>query len=359
MGVDRGGYEARDGELQDARGKILETENEVKKVIIGVDNMVRQSVMAVFARGHVLIDGLPGLAKTTLSLAMARALGGESVRFEGRPDFLPMQFLYVTKPDADGNPKFYNGPLLLTAPNLAIVLVDEITRFMSQSQAWWFEVMNEYQLTNGDEVVPFPHIRVFATKNKVTRGETNEIPQPQLDRFLINIEMYYPDRVSELRIMMEEKFDNPGKLVQSVNPVLDLDELERIVDLIQGRVQVSAEMSNYFWEVVDATRHPSKYNIKLEGVENIDELVDNRQNASGISPRGAAKWRRIAKVVAFRDGSDYLKPQHVISVAEIALTHRIFVNSRAGKDQRSRGSLAKNFLDAILNKISAPSGGGG
>src|SRR3989344_6874350 len=187
MGIDRGGHEA-DGTLQDASDKILKIENEVKKAIIGVDDIVRQSVLAVLARGHVLINGLPGLAKTTLSLAMARALGGENVRFEGRPDFMPTQFLYVTKPDADGNPKFFRGPLLNRAPNLAIVLLDEITRFVSQSQAWWFEIMNEYQLTNGDEVIPFPHIRVFATKNKVTRGETNENPQPQPDRFLINIE---------------------------------------------------------------------------------------------------------------------------------------------------------------------------
>src|SRR3989338_3693551 len=123
MGIDRGGNEA-DGTLRDASDKILKIENEVKKAIVGVDELVRQSVLAVLARGHVLIDGLPGLAKTTLSLAMARAMGGESVRFEGRPDFLPTQFLYVTKPDADGNPKFFRGPLLLTASDMAIVLLD-------------------------------------------------------------------------------------------------------------------------------------------------------------------------------------------------------------------------------------------
>ncbi len=342
-----------DGTLNDYRQKMASVEDEIEKAIVGIDDIVESVVLAVFARGHVLLDGLPGVAKTTLCLAVARALNGEMVKFEGRPDFTPSQFLYVTEPDREGNPKFYKGPLITKAPRLVLSLLDEVTRFISQAQAFWFEIMNEFRLTLPTEEIDLSHNRVFATKNKVTRGETFEIPQPQLDRFLLNLELHYPEPEAELKIMTDEKYDDPGKLVLSVNPVLELEELEKIVGDIQPAVQTSRAMEKYLFNVVQATRQPSKYGVALEEIAKIDDLVDNRQNASGISPRGAAKWRRVAKVAAFRRGSDSLMPEDALKVAEAALVHRIFVNLRAA-GTRNRATLARDFLRAILKKVEAP-----
>lgn len=338
--------------LEDYRKQMIRVEREIKKVIIGIDDIVELAVLGIFCRGHILLDGLPGIAKTTLCLAIGRALGGEVLKFEGRPDFTPSQFLYVTEPDADGNPKFHKGPLITKAANLTVTLLDEITRFVSQAQAFWFEIMNEARLTLPTQEILFPHNRIFATKNKVTRGETFEIPQPQLDRFLLNLELRYPDAAAETAILMDEKYDDPGRLVMEVEPIIDLTLLEVIVDAIQPAVSISEAMGRYMIDVVQATRFPAQppYRITLEGVEHIDELVDNRQNASGISPRGAGKWRRVAKAAAFRRGSLRVMPEDVLLIAEPALAHRIFVNARVSS-QKNRSTLAKDFLRAVLDHV--------
>jgi len=346
-----------DKKMEDYRNKMIACEDEIKKSIIGIDDIIRLVVTAVFSRGHILFDGLPGLAKTTLCFAVSRALGGAMVKFDGRPDFTPSQFLYVTEPDEEGNPKFYKGPLITKANVLTVTLLDEITRFVSQAQAFWFEIMNEFRLTLPTQEIDLSHNRVFATKNKVTRGETFEIPQPQLDRFMVNIELSYPDEKSEKEIISNSEFDDPGKLVRRVNSVFEnLSDLEEAVEGIQASVQMSPEMKNYLFNVILATRFPSRFGVKLEGITDIDSLVDNRFNASGISPRGGAKWRRLAKIVALRRGADYVTPKDAIGIAYETLCHRIFVNQRAAGD-RNRAMLARDFLGAVLSKIEAPGNG--
>jgi len=343
----------KDGKLSDYLKKMIGVENEIKKVIIGIDRTVELVVLSVMCRGHILFDGLPGLAKTTLCLAVARTLGGELVKFDGRPDFMPNQFMYVTEPNENGDPKFYPGPLIEKGPDIAVALLDEITRFVSQSQAFWFEIMNEGKLTLPTRTISLSRLLVVATKNKVTRGETFEIPQPQLDRFMQNIELGYPALMAEKNILTDHRFDDIGKLVLGINTVLDLDELCQMIDAIQESVRMTDKMADYLMDVVRATREPSRFGVKLDGIENVDDLVDNRQNSSGVSPRGAAKWRRIAKVAAFRRGSEYLTPEDALRVAETTLAHRIFVNSRAS-GQRNRATLARDFLKAVLDKIEIP-----
>ena len=199
-----------------------------------------------------------------------------------------------------------------------------------------------------------PHNRILATKNKVTRGETWAIPQPELDRFMMNLEVGYPDEKAELRIIADESFDDVHVLINALQQVLDVDEMERIVDSIQPNVHISGHMVKYLYQVVQATRYPGTYGITLEGIQNIDALVDPEAGGAGISPRGAAKWRRIAKVAAFRRGSDHVSPDDALRVAPAVLAHRIFIDEKARIQGRNRGRIAKDLLEVILAKIDAP-----
>lgn len=344
-----------DGKLSDYRDKMIKVEEEIKKVVIGIDDKVELTNLAIFSRGHVLYDGLPGVAKTMLCLAAAKTLGGLLVKFEGRPDFTPNQFMYAVEPNEAGDPKFYPLFLITKAPKISMSLLDEVTRFTSQSQAFWFEIMNEFRLTLPTKEIDLPHNRIFATKNKVTRGETFEIPQPQLDRFMANIELGYPSPEVEKRIIMDEKFDNPRKLVEeNVSNVINLDELEEITETIQSSVQISEEIGDYIVKVMMATRAPSRFGIKVDEVACTDDLVDNRMNASGVSTRGGGKWRRIAKAAAFRRERNHILPEDLRLTAKEVLAHRIFLNLNAVGAQQRRATLAKDFVEAILRGVPSP-----
>lgn len=343
-----------DSKLQDYRQKMIAVEEEVNRYVIGLNNIIESINHVIFAGEDILLDGLPGIAKTLISMIFAKALGGIMLRFDGRPDFHPNQFMYIAEPDESGKMIFYKTTLLREPTKVVVVLLDEITRFQSRTQAFWFEIMNERKISLPSGSVDIPHKRIFATKNKVTRGETFEIPQPQLDRFAKNVELPRIRGEALEEVIANEVYDRSEKLVLEIEPVVGLNELEAIVDAIQPGIQMSKDMRRYFRDVVDATNFPSDYGIKLDGVANIDDLVDPEQSASGVSPRGGAKWRRIAKVVAFRHGSERLLPEHVLLVAEEVLAHRIFVNPRAASE-RNRSTLAKDFLRAVLEKIEMPS----
>ena len=343
-----------DGMFSDDCEKMIAVEREIKKVILGIDDVVEMVNMALFARAHTLLDGLPGVAKTALSLAIAKAVGGRMIRFQGRPDFKPGQFMNSVERNESGDAKLFDTMLLTHAGELTITLIDEITRLTPHAQAFWFDIMQEHRLVLARREILMPHNRILATKNKVTRGETWAIPQPELDRFMMNLEVGYPDEKAELRIIADESFDDVHVLINALQQVLDVDEMERIVDSIQPNVHISGHMVKYLYQVVQATRYPGTYGITLEGIQNIDALVDPEAGGAGISPRGAAKWRRIAKVAAFRRGSDHVSPDDALRVAPAVLAHRIFIDEKARIQGRNRGRIAKDLLEVILAKIDAP-----
>jgi len=303
--------------LQDVR-------DELKKVIIGKEDVTDKILMAILAGGHILLEDVPGVGKTTTALAFTRALGLTFRRIQFTPDVVPSDVTGFTVYDkATGEFRYSEGAVMCN-----LLLADEINRTSSKTQSALLEVMEEGHVTvdGTTHEVPDPFI-VIATQNPVGTAGTQMLPESQLDRFMVKLSMGYPDKKSQDILLRDRQEENP--LDQVVN-VLNAGMLARLKDAVR-KVEISDEIISYITELTDKTR--------TSGIVKL-----------GVSPRGALALTRMTKACAFLSGRSYCIPEDVRNVFADVCGHRIVLSPKARMSDETSGTV----LAKIMKETPAP-----
>jgi MoxR-like ATPase len=283
--------------------RIRRLEDSVGRALVGKPDVVRLAVVGLLARGHLLIEDVPGVGKTTLGAALARSIGGGFQRIQFTSDMLPSDVIGITvyQPER-GDFAFKPGPLFTN-----IVLADEINRTTPKTQSSLLEAMNEAQvsLDHTTHALPRPFM-VLATQNPREYEGTFPLPESQLDRFLLRIRIGYPDLPDEKVILR----GGGGALVERLDPVLSMGEVLDLQDEAE-RVRADESVLDYLMALVAATRATPLLSL-------------------GVSPRGSIALLRAARARALADGRDFLLPDDVKSLAVPALAHRVLTRSASG-----------------------------
>ena len=289
---------------------------EVKKVIVGKDDVIEKIWISILAQGHVLLEDVPGVGKTTMALAFSKALGLDTKRIQFTPDTMPSDIIGFSLPGKDG--MVYQPGAIMTN----LLLADEINRTSSKTQSALLEAMEERQVTVDRVTHPLPEpFVVLATQNPIGSAGTQELPNSQLDRFLMKLSMGYPDLASQIAILMERSEAEP---LQTVCAVAGQTELREAVAQTR-KTHLADTVYDYIARLSEATRvHPM---VRL-----------------GISPRGALALCRCAKAAAFAAGRDYVLPQDVQEMAPYVFSHRLMLSAKARLNELSAESVVTEIL---------------
>lgn len=292
--------------IEDITSRISDIRQEVWKRVVGQDILIRNILIALFSGGHILLEWVPGLAKTLTVETISRTLWLHSARIQFTPDLLPGD-LTGGQMYNQAESKFYTnkGPIFTN-----FLLADEINRAPAKVQSALLEAMQERQATIGGETFPLPSpFIVLATQNPIEQEWTYPLPEAQLDRFLLKTEVDYPTRSEEIEIM---KRMNSWELPE-INQVISRDEITTIKKLITEQVHVDEKIYEYVANIVLATRNPKQF-----GYEKGGDLID-----FGASPRASIALIKSAKVMAVFEGRAYVTPEDIKSIAYDVLRHRI------------------------------------
>jgi len=313
-----------EGKLLEAHRTIQRICDNVEKVITGKRHAIELALIALLSQGHLLIEDAPGVGKTMFARSLAKSFGTKFKRIQFTPDMLPSDITGVTiYNQKTGNFEFHPGPILTN-----IVLADEINRATPKAQAALLECMEERQITvdGTTYVMPRP-FHIIATLNPVEYEGTFPLPETQLDRFLIRLDLGYPSSDEEITIMENQQFGHPIERIGKVAEESDLLELQEMVRTIY----VDELIKRYIVSIVEATRHhPAIY--------------------LGSSPRGSLALFRAAQARALMENRNYVLPDDIKVLAEPVLAHRIIVNpGNNGYDNKGRSVIAE-----ILRKVPVP-----
>jgi MoxR-like ATPase len=280
-------------------------ESNVALALVGKPEVIRLAVIGLLARGHLLIEDVPGVGKTTLAAALARSIGGGFQRIQFTSDMLPSDILGVTVFQPDRNDfVFKPGPLFTN-----IVLADEINRTTPKTQSSLLEAMNEAQVSLDHSTFPLPKpFMVLATQNPLEYEGTHALPESQLDRFLLRIRIGYPEAADEKAILR----GGGARAAESLAPVLSPAEVLELQDQVE-RVRADDSVLDYLMELVAATRKAPLLRL-------------------GVSPRGSLALLRAARARALADGRDFLVPDDLKALAVPALAHRVLLRATSGGD---------------------------
>jgi MoxR-like ATPase len=338
----------KDTLLTEWRSHALKLESEVKKVIVGQDNAIRLMNVAIFARGHVLLEGGVGVGKTTLLQSIARGIGGAYERIEGTVDLMPNDLVYHTYLGSDGRPQIDEGPLLRAGENLSIFFFNEINRARPQVHALMLRVMAERHLNAFKREYRMPHMIVFADRNQVEKNETFEIPSAARDRFMMEIAIDIPtDRELRKSLIFNTKFQHAENLTKQVESnILQFDQMNDFSDLLQNHIKSSDVMEDYALDLWEATQNPAKFNIQLDSVD-VSRLIQ-----AGASPRGMGMLLKAARVHAWLMNRENLYPEDIHAVFHEIIAHRLALNSMY---ENRRTALARELTTHILSTVSVPS----
>jgi MoxR-like ATPase len=292
----------------------------VQQVIHGKPEVVRLAVVALLAEGHLLIEDVPGLGKTSLAHCLARSIGGSWQRIQFTPDLLPGDITGVTVyHQGTGTFEFHPGAIFAN-----VVLADEINRGTPKTQSALLEVMAERHVTVDAERRPVPRpFLVVATQNPIELEGTYRLPEAQLDRFLMKLSVGYPDVEAELRVVMS---DSAGVSPEQLNPVVDLADLRAVISAI-GRTYVDPHVGRYAVRLAAATREHSAARF-------------------GASPRGSIGLIRAARALAATESRAYVTPDDIKTVAHPVLDHRIVLTPDAELNRYTTTQLVREVLDA-------------
>ncbi len=336
-----------DALLADWHARALALEEQVKRALIGQDRVVRLVNVAVFARGHVLLEGDVGVGKTTLLWAFARAIGGDYERVEGTVDLMPADLVYHTFVSEDGKPRVDPGPLLRHGERLSIFFFNEINRARPQVHSLLLRAMAERSVGAFNREFRFPHLQVFADRNRVEKEETFEITAAARDRFLLEVGITTPADPQLRRVLMvDPAYHDTEELLGRVREaVLPYDGLNAVAAAIQREVQASPALEDYALQLWQATRDPGAFGVGLPGV-NMRELI-----LAGASPRGMSMLLRAARVLAWLDGRTHVVPEDLQGVFQEAVAHRVFFSPVY---ELRRGEIAGSLMSEILERVAAP-----
>lgn len=314
-------------DLTKIRNGVEEIRNQLGKVIVGQSEFVELLIVSIFANGHSLIEGVPGVAKTITAKLLARTMNVGFSRLQFTPDMMPSDILGTSVYDMKKNEfEFKKGPVFSN-----IILIDEINRAPAKTQAALFEVMAERQITMDGKLYPMelPFL-VFATQNPVEQEGTYRLPEAQLDRFLFKIEVGYPSLEEEISILEgnnSRKNEDPTYLI---SPVFSMDEIANFQKIVQ-EVLVEPKLIRYMVSIVNATRN-------------------NPFLFLGASPRASISILNASKAVAAIRGRDFVIPEDIKFVAIPALRHRIIVSP----EKEMEGITSAHIIQQIIESIEIP-----
>lgn len=337
-----------DAQLTDWREHAVKLEDQVKSVIVGQDKAIRLMNTAIFARGHVLLDGGVGVGKTTLLQAIARGIGGAYERVEGTVDLMPNDLIYHTYLGTDGRPKIDEGPLLREGENLSVFFFNEINRARPQVHALMLRVMAERHLNAFQKEYRMPHMIVFADRNQVEKNETFEIPSAARDRFMMEIPIEIPeDRALRKSLVFNTKFQDAEKLTHQVdNDILKFDQLNDFSSMLQNHIQSSDVLEEYAIDLWEATQDPAKFGVTMESAD-VKRVVQ-----AGASPRGMGMLLKAARVNAWLNERDSMYPEDIHAVFHEVISHRLVFNAMY---ENRRTALARELTSNIMSTVAVPS----
>jgi len=304
---------------------------EVNKVIVGQEKLIDRMLIALITGGHILLEGVPGLAKTTAVKSLADSIGIDFHRISFTPDLLPADIIgtMIYNPK-EGSFSARKGPVFTN-----ILLADEINRAPAKVQSALLEAMQEHQVTLGDETHTLPQpFMVMATQNPIEQEGTYPLPEAQVDRFMLKCKVTYPSKDDERRIM--NRFTRKNNIQTS--PVMTAEQIKTMRDILD-QVYCDEKVGDYILDIVFATRKPSEYNI------NIDHQIEY-----GASPRATLYLNMAARANAMLNGRAYATPQDVKEIAHDVLRHRVILTYEAEAEELT----SEDVITTILSELPVP-----
>jgi len=309
------------------REKVLATKGEIRKFVIGQQDMVDLLLISIFSNGHVLLEGVPGVAKTLMAKVLSNTLSVDFSRIQFTPDLMPSDVIGTSVYNMkDATFNFQKGPVFSN-----IVLIDEINRAPAKTQAALFEVMEERQISYDSKVykMEFPFI-VLATQNPVEQEGTYNLPEAQLDRFLFKIKIDYPSLADEQEILKRYKNQIQSPSLESIDSVFTASDLKKVQELIE-QVKIEDQILKYIAEISNATRNHVKLYL-------------------GGSPRASLSMLKASKALAAINGRDFVIPDDVQFVAPHVLNHRLIMTPEAEME----GGSIEDLIKEIVHEIEVP-----
>ena len=310
--------------------KIELIKKEVSKVVVGQEKMIDFLLIALLCEGHILIEGVPGLAKTTTVNALAQSLGLGFKRAQFTPDLLPSDILGAEIYDPKSNSfKIKKGPIFTN-----LLLADEINRAPAKVQSALLEVMQEKQVTLGDTSFKLePPFFVMATQNPVEQEGVYQLPEAQLDRFMLKLIVDYNTKQEELEIARRISSGN----FEAIKSVITHEDLEELKEAVKS-IHVDSQVEEYMIELVNATRNPSDY-----GLEEIKDYIQ-----FGASPRVSIDMFKAVKAMAFMRGKDFVTPVDVAYIAKELMRHRIVLTYEAEAEGITTDEIIQKVLETVV-----------
>ncbi|HEY0157231.1 MAG TPA: MoxR family ATPase [Thermoanaerobaculia bacterium] len=320
--------------IENAQQTIARLRAEVGRAVVGQQAVLDRLVIAILVRGHVLIEGLPGLAKTLLVKTLAGAIEASFKRIQFTPDLLPADITGTQIFDPAG--RTFNARLGPIFANL--ILADEINRAPAKVQSALLEAMQERQVTIGDTSYKLPDpFLVIATQNPIEHEGTYALPEAQVDRFVMKLKVDYPAADEELRML--GLYLNPMRETVQIERILGLAEIRDIANLA-ARVHTDERIGRYIVQLVTATRKPADFRLGALA----------HHIAFGASPRATLALAHVAKAHAFIAGREYVVPEDVKAIAHDVLRHRLVLSYEAAAEQMT----ADRIIDQILGSVAVP-----
>ncbi|MFA7074963.1 MAG: MoxR family ATPase [Endomicrobiaceae bacterium] len=303
--------------------------SEVSKVIVGQNYIIERMLVGLLSDGHILLEGVPGLAKTLAVNTLAKAVSGDFKRIQFTPDLLPSDLTGTLIYDAKQcNFNVKKGPVFSN-----FILADEINRAPAKVQSAFLEAMQERQVTIGDISYPLPEpFLVLATQNPIEQEGTYPLAEAQVDRFMLKLKLDYPNEQEERAIL--DRYSTRKKI--EINSVLTLEDLEEAKKAVDD-IYVDDKVKNYIVDIVFATRKPEKYNLK-----ELKNLI-----AFGASPRATINLNLAGKALAFLNGRGFVTPEDIKDIGPDILRHRILTTYDADAQELTSDDIIKQIFDGV------------
>jgi MoxR-like ATPase len=308
---------------------VVKIKEQISKVIVGQDKLVEGLLIGLLANGHILLEGVPGLAKTLSVKSLAASIKADFQRIQFTPDLLPADLLgTLIYNQATGNFTTKKGPIFAQ-----IILADEINRAPAKVQSALLEAMEERQVTIGENTYPLDEpFMVLATQNPIEQQGTYPLPEAQLDRFMLKLKISYPNKEEELQIMERMAQTSRSITLQPVITPKEIMEVRKVVD----QVYLDAKIKDYIVNLVIATREPAKYNL------DIADYIEY-----GASPRATINLAIASKAYAFIQGRGYVVPNDIKTIGPDILRHRIIITYEAEANEVNVDDLIKKVFDEV------------